>query len=104
MQPDRKPTKKYFFEISKIFGVAFEMGFIIAIPIVIFAFLGKWLDQKYHKSFFVFLGIALALISSGVWLTIRLKSIADDLKQAVKDRAKANTESAQGKDEHGGDE
>jgi cobalamin biosynthesis protein CobD/CbiB len=80
----KKQTKTYTFETAKVFGVAFEMGFIIALPIVLFGFAGKWLDAKYQTHFFVYIAIAVSLIFSGIWLYKRLAELARKLQEAAK--------------------
>ena len=86
MDDSLKPKPNYNIEIAAVFGVAFELGFIIALPIVALGLLGKWLDQKYGVSYFVFIGIALALLSSGAWLYGRLSNLAQRLQNAAKNK------------------
>ena len=69
----QKPTK----EVNKwaLVSIASEMGFIIALPLVVLALAGKWLDHKVGNStpWFTLLGILLAIVSTTVWLVKRLK-------------------------------
>jgi hypothetical protein len=54
---------------GQIIGLAFELGFIIALPLVAFAFLGKYFDSKYEtEPLFTLIGIAIAIISTSIWL------------------------------------
>ena len=62
-------------------SLAFEMGFIIALPLVAFALLGKYLDKRWGTNYIVLIGILLAIVSSTVWLSKRIKSILEDLKK-----------------------
>ncbi len=64
----------------KTMNLAFEFGFIIALPLVAFAFAGKWLDRHYNTNFFALIGIALALTTSSIWFYRRIKEIRNDLK------------------------
>ncbi len=65
-----------------VLGVAFEMGFIIALPIVVLAAAGKWLDVRYHTQAWVYVGIVLALASSVTWLFQRFEAMVATLKRA----------------------
>ena len=69
----QKPTK----EVNKwaLVSIASEMGFIIALPLVVLALAGKWLDHKTGNTtpWFTLLGIVLAIASTTVWLVKRLK-------------------------------
>lgn len=48
-------------------ALAWELGYTIAIPIVIFAIGGRFLDKKLGSSpIFLLLGILLALVVSGI--------------------------------------
>ena len=57
-------------------SIASEMGFIIALPLLLFVLAGKWLDAKVHDTFpwFVLVGLVLAIASTTAWLTKKLKS------------------------------
>lgn len=56
-------------------SLASEMGFIIALPLLALALAGKWLDHRLHTSIplFTLLGVVLAITSTTIWLTKRLK-------------------------------
>ena len=56
-------------------NLASELGFIIALPLVAFGLIGKWLDAKYNHTtpWLTLLGILLAIICTTVWLTKKLK-------------------------------
>ncbi|MBX4188296.1 MAG: AtpZ/AtpI family protein [Candidatus Doudnabacteria bacterium] len=54
--------------------LAFDMGYIIAFPIVAFGLLGKFLDAKYNtRPVMTLVGIALAILLTTVWLTKKIK-------------------------------
>lgn len=61
----------------QLVSLATEMGFIIALPLVALALGGKWLDNRMHNStpWFTLLGVVLAITSTTVWLTKRLKEL-----------------------------
>lgn len=59
---------------KQMVSLSFEMGFIIALPLIVFGMVGKWLDQKYGTdNLFVLVGIALALAASTYWLYKKLQ-------------------------------
>ena len=68
--PNPKALNKW-----EVVGFAWELGYIIALPIVAFAFLGKWVDRKMGNEvqWVTLLGIALAIATTTIWLVRRLK-------------------------------
>ena len=91
---DQKPIKPklYIRESMTVAGVAFELGFIIALPIVILGTIGKNLDQKYGTSFFVLLGILLAIFITSMWVWKRFKAMIARLDKVVKKNLKKDQE------------
>lgn len=70
---------------SRMVSFASEFGFVIALPLVIFVFLGRWLDACYGtEKLFVLLGILLALISSIIYLSKRINNIRKTIVHADK--------------------
>ncbi|MBI4053923.1 MAG: AtpZ/AtpI family protein [Candidatus Doudnabacteria bacterium] len=60
----------------KIISFAFEFGFIIALPIVIFLLAGKYLDDRLGTApYLKILGVLLAIITTTIWLTRRFAEI-----------------------------
>lgn len=69
-----KPKGQKSFEKGKLISLAFELGFIIAIPVVFFGFLGKWLDGKAHTSpLLTLIGIFTAIVFTSLWIFRRFK-------------------------------
>ena len=58
----------------------FEFAFLIAAPLLAGIFIGKWLDFKYHRGFFVIIGILLGLAITVVAVGKR----ANDYKKLLK--------------------
>ena len=77
MEPNPKKTEDPKFNKWGMVNLATELGFIIALPLVAFALAGKWLDHKVgnHIQWFTLLGIVLAITSTTVWLTKKLKEL-----------------------------
>jgi hypothetical protein len=63
----------------KALGIATEFGFIIVIPLLALGYLGKWLDNRFHQHFFVFIGLILAIVVSGLWFFRVIKDLMKDL-------------------------
>ena len=58
----------------RIVNLGLEMGFIIALPLLVFILIGKWLDAKWHTTpWLTLVGIILAIGATTAWLTQRLK-------------------------------
>ncbi|MBI4239729.1 AtpZ/AtpI family protein [Candidatus Uhrbacteria bacterium] len=65
-------------------GYAWEIGYMIAIPLIGFAFLGRFIDKKLATSpLFLLLGIGLAIIISTV---IVVRKTKEALEQAENDQ------------------
>lgn len=88
----KKPNKSYALESLMVMSVAFELGFIIALPITGLALLGKWLDQKYGVSYYLYIGIVLAMIVSGLTVYGRLSSLIARLNKAANSRNQTSKE------------
>lgn len=59
---------------SELISLAFEMGYTIAIPIVLFALGGRWLDKKLDSSpLFLLVGIFFALITTGFFIYRKIR-------------------------------
>ncbi len=88
----QKPNKNFSAQTAAAFGIAFELGFIIALPIVILGLVGKWLDQKYASGYFVYLAIALAITITSIWIYGRFKFFLEKFEKATPKKSAATTE------------
>lgn len=80
--PEKKPQeqdKKQLLMLTT-FSFATEFGFVIALPIIGLGLLGKWLDKHYHVTYFVLIGVLLALTISVIWIGRRIADIRKDMK------------------------
>ena len=60
-------------------SLAWELGYTITVPLVIFAILGRFLDKKYDASpIFLLSGILLSIAVSGILVFRKTKKILDD--------------------------
>ena len=78
--PDDPPTitQDFFLAIR----LAWNFGYIIAIPAVLFGFGGAWLDRRFGTSpVFLLIGFALALAISGMGIWRMVKQITGFRKE-----------------------
>jgi LPXTG-motif cell wall-anchored protein len=60
----------------RLASLASEMGFIIALPLLVFTLLGKKLDLRFGTTPWLTLaGIVLAISSTTLWLTRRFREL-----------------------------
>lgn len=58
-------------------NLAWELGYIIALPIVILGFGGAWLDKKLGTPpLFILIGILVSLLISGIGVYRKIKEIS----------------------------
>lgn len=79
-------------ELAQVLSITFEMGFVIALPLVIFGLLGKFLDSKYNTGYYVYLGIALAITLTSILLYRRFARILEKLKEETKIKQAENNQ------------
>lgn len=54
---------------SKLVSIAFQLGFIIAIPVVAFGYFGKWLDARAGtEPLLTLIGILTAIVFTSIWI------------------------------------
>ncbi|MDP3994117.1 MAG: AtpZ/AtpI family protein [Candidatus Doudnabacteria bacterium] len=71
--PENKPKKSL--AKSELVSIAFELGFIIALPVVLFGFLGKWLDTRADTSpLLTLIGIFGAITMTSFWIYRKFKN------------------------------
>lgn len=81
MKNDQTPnsTEENPLTTAKTLAIALEFGFIIAIPLLVLTFGGKWLASHYDNQLFLYGGIVLAIVFSTVFLTLRIYKIYKEL-------------------------
>lgn len=61
-------------------NIAWELGYTIAVPLVILALAGRWADAKFHTKPWLFLsGVILAILSSSLLLVRKFTRIVRDM-------------------------
>lgn len=74
MQDLNQKPKDLKFDRWGMVNLAFDMGFVIALPLVAFGLLGKYLDARFGTDpWLTITGILIAIISTTIWLTKKLK-------------------------------
>ncbi len=70
--PNQNPRK---LDKPAMISLSFELGYIIAIPLVVLGLLGKWGDKHWNHTFpwMTLLGIGLAIFATTIWLIQKLK-------------------------------
>jgi len=74
--PGQKKSPQTGFENITLVNLAFEIGWLIAVPAVVFAFGGAWLDQKIGTSpLFLLTGLVVAVAASSLGVYRIVKKI-----------------------------
>ena len=69
---DDKPKNSL--DKREMVSIAFQLGFIIALPVIFFGFVGKWLDGKMGTyPLLTLFGILTAIIATSVWIYRKFK-------------------------------
>jgi F0F1-type ATP synthase assembly protein I len=72
---DQKPNTSPKPNKWSLVAFALDMGFVIALPLVVAAFLGKWLDSHFGtKPWLTLAGIIIAVIITAIWMTKKLRT------------------------------
>ena len=62
--------------------LGWELGYSIAIPIVVFALLGRLADKYFASSpVFLLVGIALSIVTTTIWLARKAKRMLADIEK-----------------------
>ncbi len=69
------------FKAVSLYGVAIDFALIIAIPLIVLVWVGKFLDDKYETKFFILIGLAIALIVSIIGLKNQIKRLQELMKK-----------------------
>lgn len=65
----------------QVLGLAWDLGYIIAAPLVLLALGGRLLDKRFHTSpLFLLLGIFVSLIITTIAIYRKTKNIMKDVK------------------------
>ncbi|MFZ2154219.1 MAG: AtpZ/AtpI family protein [Candidatus Moraniibacteriota bacterium] len=79
LKRDNKEMKNSKTDKVSVFSLAFELGYIVAIPIVLLALAGRMIDKKIDSApWFLLLGIVIAIIVSTYWIYKKTAAIIDN--------------------------
>ena len=74
------PKSKRIFNAVSMYSVAIDFAFMIAIPLIAFVFLGRWVDAKFNTKYFVLIGILLGISTSAVAVGKQIKKLSQQMK------------------------
>ena len=79
----------------KVLGLVFDLGYTIAVPLVVFALGGRFLDKKLETApLFLLIGIFAALAASGYGIYKKIKQVEEsDNDKAQISNVKSNPKS-----------
>lgn len=87
---DNKAREKNIFWLA--LNLATELGYLIAIPLVIFALIGRLLDKKFHTSPWLLLtGILISLAISSFLIYKKTAEIISDTQPTIRPDEKDST-------------
>lgn len=69
------------FKAVSLYGVAIDFALIIAIPLIVLAILGKYLDNRYNTKFFILIGLFIAIIVSVIGIKNQIKKLQELMKK-----------------------
>jgi hypothetical protein len=75
-QTPKEEKKQITFRKTLMFSL--EFGFMIVLPLVILAFAGNWLAERYHNRAYLFGGLILALLISTAWMYKKINDLYND--------------------------
>ncbi len=68
-KPNKTVTK------SELVSIAFQLGFIIALPVILFGYLGKWMDGKLGSyPLLTLVGVFTAIVFTTIWIYRKFKN------------------------------
>lgn len=74
----QKTEKSKQITLMKSLSFAIQFGFMIVIPLLVFAYAGKWLSVHFHNQIFFYAGLILALLTSTAWFYKRISDLYKD--------------------------
>lgn len=73
---NNKEASKKAFTFATLAGMVGELGFIIAIPLIVTILAGIWLDKKFNTTpFFIIVGILLSITTSSIAIGRKIKQL-----------------------------
>ncbi len=75
------PKSKKIINAMSMFSAATDFGLIIALPLIVLVYIGKWLDNRYQTKYFVVLGLVLAITISSMGIYKQIKKLKELIKK-----------------------
>ena len=76
LPPQRPQIQKHEASVWSALQLAWELGYLIALPAALFAFGGAYLDKHFHSSpLYLLIGIAIALCISGIGVYRKVRQV-----------------------------
>jgi F0F1-type ATP synthase assembly protein I len=75
------PKSKKVLNAMSMFSIATDFGLIIALPLLVLAYVGKWLDNRYGTKYFILIGLVLAMSISVMGIYKQIKRFKELLKK-----------------------
>jgi F0F1-type ATP synthase assembly protein I len=61
-------------------GLAWELGYMITVPLVLFALVGRWADGQFGtKPWLLLAGVILAMVSTSLLLVRKFQRLVNDM-------------------------
>lgn len=77
MTPEAQPPRSVLWQALNL---AWELGYTIAIPLVLFALAGRWIDRRFDTSpWFLLVGMALAITMTTIALVRKFARMMKDV-------------------------
>lgn len=87
-----QPKKTSASTLFTTLGIAWGFGYTIAIPLVVLALLGRWVDNHWHTSpWGLIAGILLSIVISSVGLVMKFTKLMAEINSPTKDLADQQT-------------
>ena len=76
IQPKKDKSKKI--TTAKALSFTFQFGLMIILPLLVFAFIGKWLAGKYDNQIYYYGSFVVAISVSTVWFYRKINDLYED--------------------------
>ena len=75
------PKSKKVINAMSMFSIATDFGLIIALPLIVLSYIGKWLDTKYGTKHYILIWLALAISISVMGIYKQIKRLKEHLNK-----------------------
>lgn len=75
---EQKANKNKQITFARSLSLALQFALMILLPLLVFGFFGKWLEQRYHNRFWLIGALILALTTSSIWFYRKITDLYKD--------------------------